>query len=993
MEDTSRILAKGELRSNNTKKTRMNNNDLVIGTGEQRELDYYVIPNIMQGNESMIVTDSNGELQRQLTPLLEEKGYCIQCMNCMDFSQSNGYNPLDYIRHNQETNVYEIEDISLIAKVLMEKQYFTGRNASKVMDRNKNSDVDILRIYIMFAIAYVMERNIEIDRDIKNVIEFLDSGFLRLSEEKKNKAEKEKEILRKKNANSVALHLYSMIEEDINSMRFYNQLGRNLMVLSDGWSKLSSATHEMDSSRKPIYFESLSRRKTILFIRVSDTNRYMEPMVNLFYTQAIQSLCKQADENENGRLRIPVRIFINHIAMEIRIPDFDKIITTISSKEIHVSIVIEYIKQLYDFYGDKKGKRIMDYCATCLYLGTQDVTMAEYLAEEKGITAVDIMCKGVENAILFTAGEKSKLVTKYDITKHLDYKKLVQRQSELKEIESELDSYKRAAEQGDVDAQCSLATCYMNGDGVEKNIRNALMWYLEAAEQGSESAQSSLDEYYAKVCVSEVEKWYRNPENMESKKNSLMLYYSKVDIEEALEGIKWYIEIANQGDIRAMNELAELGAIINSKFMVSFIVKRCCSQDDFDKFEVRDLCSVKNEDLEYIETLIGHEDVMRWNQMAIENGNLGAYYHMGCFYMEGIVVEQSYKEAIKWFERALENGIKVGWEMLGDCCEQEGSKESYEKAIYYWNKIGADEEDVDGQKSAIVKIAKCYAKGKGVEQDEELAKEMWSELIKVGEELYMPALEALGEYYGEKEGEEREHQILINYCTEFVLGSCDENEDVSYEEDVDDYEENDYEENDYEENDYEEDDYEEDEEFVGDPSIALEYGEACREALKKLEELAEIGIIEAQVALANCHKRNFKILVDIQTKYGYDDGYSDEFLTGSREIAQYLRGDIAIAIKWYLKLAEQGNVTAQFELADCWCRGLGVEREMELAVDWYEKAAAQGDERAKDWLKKYWEQHKEEKEEMEIPISSKASNHTRSGYDGLLNNMFRDLRK
>jgi type IV secretion system protein VirD4 len=177
--------------------------------------------------------------------------------------------------------------------------------------------------------------------------------------------------------------------------------------------------------RERIDFKSLGREKTVVFLAVSDTDRAMDGLVSVFYTQALQVLCGSADRDyPDHRLPVPVRFILDDFATNVRIPDFDKIISVIRSREISVSVILQSISQLSSIYGQEAAMTIINNCDNCLYLGGQDVETARYIAVKANKTADTILNMPLDRAYLFTRGTRPKLVEKYDICTHEAYSQL-----------------------------------------------------------------------------------------------------------------------------------------------------------------------------------------------------------------------------------------------------------------------------------------------------------------------------------------------------------------------------------------------------------------------------------------------------------------------------------------------------------------------------------------------------------------------------------------
>ena len=157
---------------------------------------------------------------------------------------------------------------------------------------------------------------------------------------------------------------------------------------------------------------SLGREKTVLFLNVSDTDRTFDQLVNIFYTQALQILCTQADSSPGGKLNVPVRIIMDDFAASARIPDFDKIISVIRSREISVSLILQSLTQLESMYSHAQALTIINNCDHLLYLGSQDLETANFIGFHANRSPESVLCIPRDQAILLTNGERAKIVKK-----------------------------------------------------------------------------------------------------------------------------------------------------------------------------------------------------------------------------------------------------------------------------------------------------------------------------------------------------------------------------------------------------------------------------------------------------------------------------------------------------------------------------------------------------------------------------------------------------
>lgn len=401
-----RILAKGCYISNNTLATGLNNNDIIIGPSGSGKTRGYVKPNILQCNESMIIADTKGNLIKELKKPLEKAGYKVIDMNFKNLSHSYGYNPFDYIRYDKESGRYNEQDILTIASAIVPKP------------ASKNDPFWELaaKMYFTSAVAYTMECLPEDEHNLDSAITLslqMGSGnYAKLIEE-----------LECVNPDSLAARTYNLFKSTCKSEKTEASI---LAILGEKFNGLIlSELLKMYKSENRIDFSSLGREKTAVFLSISDTDRSKDRIISLFYTQALQALCNSADfDYEDCRLPVPVRFILDDFATNAYIPDFDKIISVIRSREIYVSIILQSITQLDALYGASNAKTIINNCDNCLYLGGQDIDTANYMSFKANKSITTILNMPLDEAYLFTRGREPRIVEKYDITEHTRYREL-----------------------------------------------------------------------------------------------------------------------------------------------------------------------------------------------------------------------------------------------------------------------------------------------------------------------------------------------------------------------------------------------------------------------------------------------------------------------------------------------------------------------------------------------------------------------------------------
>lgn len=397
-----RILAEGQQISNDTWSTGLNNNDCIIGPSGAGKTRGYVLPNILQCNGSMIITDTKGTLREQADAVLQQNGYKVIELNLTDCRASTiGYNPLRFIRYDQEWECYNEQDILRVSACLVPIEI----RSDPFWDR-------AARMLLETLIGYLLDCQCQEEHTLNNVLLLLSE----LGGGKAGKLLDEYAVIASASFAAVRWRLFkNMTAADKTQACIQGILAEKLSVLMfDGLSSLFRRADQLD-------FAAMGREKTALFLNISDTDRSLDPLAALFYAQALQELCREADRNPDHRLTIPVRFYMDDFAANTTIPDFDKIISIIRSREISVSIILQSISQLESLYSHAQAMTILNNCDNMLYLGGQDVETARYISVKANRPVSTILNMDLQSAWLFTRGQEPKQVQKYDLAKHPQY--------------------------------------------------------------------------------------------------------------------------------------------------------------------------------------------------------------------------------------------------------------------------------------------------------------------------------------------------------------------------------------------------------------------------------------------------------------------------------------------------------------------------------------------------------------------------------------------
>lgn len=391
-----RILAEGCYAPNDDIRSGFNNNDLIIGGSGSGKTGGYVIPNIRGGFGSMIVADTKSRLYRMLGKEMERKGYRVQVLDFVNPENSCVYNPLDYIRENKSdysADRYSNKDIVSLARALVPTT--TSDDAFWQ---------DSARTVMTFLLAFTMEALVPEEHTMMSLVEL----YRMLGTEKGRKTF---EMWCEEHPKSFAAKKYAMFSGLLPADRTWACVMQFVTEAIDLFDFEEIRTM-FNRTENKIDIRKIGYEKTILFLNVSDTNRYVDRLVNLFYTQAMQVMCEEADKMENGRLPVPVRFILDDFAANIYIENFDRIISVIRSRNISASIILQSLTQLHSMYSPEQAGTIISNCDHMLYLGGQDITTAQYIGLRANRTEDKIMTMPLEKAYFIERGKMAVMADK-----------------------------------------------------------------------------------------------------------------------------------------------------------------------------------------------------------------------------------------------------------------------------------------------------------------------------------------------------------------------------------------------------------------------------------------------------------------------------------------------------------------------------------------------------------------------------------------------------
>ena len=348
-----------------------NKNILVIGGSGSGKTRFFCKPSLLQAHSSYVCTDPKGTLLPEIGAFLERKKYRIKCLNLINFRKSMKYNPLAYIRSEK--------DILKLVNALIMNTKGEGEKSSE------DFWVKAERLYYSALIGYIWY---EATGEEKNFITLLD--LINASE-----AREDDETYQ-----SPVDLLFSQLEErepDHFAVKQYRKFkmaaGKTLksILISCGARLAPFDIKELRDLMEydELELDTLGDQKTALFVILSDTDSTFNFVAALMYSQLFNLLCDKADDFYGGRLPVHVRLILDEFANIGQIPNFDKLIATIRSREISASIILQSQSQLKTIYKDA-ADTIVGNCDSTLFLGGKEKSTLKEISELLGKETIDL---------------------------------------------------------------------------------------------------------------------------------------------------------------------------------------------------------------------------------------------------------------------------------------------------------------------------------------------------------------------------------------------------------------------------------------------------------------------------------------------------------------------------------------------------------------------------------------------------------------------------
>ena len=412
-----------------------NKNILVIGGSGSGKTRFFCKPSLLQAHSSYVCTDPKGTLLPEIGTFLERKKYRIKCLNLINFRKSMRYNPLAYIRSEK--------DILKLVNALIMNTKGEGEKSSE------DFWVKAERLYYSALIGYIWYEATEEEKNFITLLDLINASEAREDDE---------------TYQSPVDLLFSQLEElepDHFAVKQYRKFkmaaGKTLksILISCGARLAPFDIKELRDLMEydELELDTLGDQKTALFVILSDTDNTFNFVAALMYSQLFNLLCDKADDFYGGRLPVHVRLILDEFANIGQIPNFDKLIATIRSREISASIILQSQSQLKTIYKDAADTIVGD-CDSTLFLGGKEKGTLKEISELLGKETIDSLSqsenRGAQTShglsyqklgkelmtqdeiavmdggkcILQLRGVRPFFSDKYDLTKHPRYKYL-----------------------------------------------------------------------------------------------------------------------------------------------------------------------------------------------------------------------------------------------------------------------------------------------------------------------------------------------------------------------------------------------------------------------------------------------------------------------------------------------------------------------------------------------------------------------------------------
>ena len=415
-------------------KTARNKNVLVVGGSGSGKTRFFIKPNLMQLHSSYVVTDPKGSIAVECGKLMLRNGYKVKIFNSINFKKSHHYNPFAYI-HSEK-------DILKLVTTLIANTKGDGKSGDDFWQKAET-------LLYTALIGYIHYEAPEEEQNFATLIEFIDAMEVREDDETfENNVDLAFKELAQREPNHFAVRQYKKYKLAAGKTAKSINISCGARLAPFDIQELREITMYDE-----LELDTLGDRKTALFLIMSDTDSTFNFLISMIYSQLFNLLCEKADDVYGGRLPVHVRCLIDECANIGQIPNLEKLMATIRSREISACLVLQAQSQLKALYKDN-ADTIIGNCDSSIFLGGKEPGTLKELNQALGKETIDTFNTGESRGrevshslnyqklgkdlatidelavldggkcILQLRGVRPFLSDKYDITRHPNYKYL-----------------------------------------------------------------------------------------------------------------------------------------------------------------------------------------------------------------------------------------------------------------------------------------------------------------------------------------------------------------------------------------------------------------------------------------------------------------------------------------------------------------------------------------------------------------------------------------